>query len=76
MIDYPANNQPLNFQIINNTFDQIILLDQHPLIKAKLLLSLVFKYIDGWYNTQRIHSALDGKTPWEVFYEKCAHLTA
>jgi transposase InsO family protein len=51
-------------------------LDRHPLIKAKLLFSLVFRYIDGWYNTQRIHSALNGKTPWEVFYEKCSDLAA
>ena len=47
---------------------------QHPLIKAEQLFSLIFKYIDGWYNTQRIHSALNGKTPWEVFYEKCFEL--
>ena len=51
-------------------------LDRHPLIKADQLFSLIFKYIDGWYNTQRIHSALNGKTPWEVFYEKCADLAA
>lgn len=51
-------------------------LDQHQLIKAEQLFSLIFKYIDGWYNTQRIHSALNGKTPWEVFYEKCFELAA
>ncbi|MBK9491358.1 MAG: transposase [Haliscomenobacter sp.] len=51
-------------------------LDQHPLIKTEQLFSLIFKYIDGWYNTQRIHSALNGKTPWEVFYEKCFELAA
>lgn len=51
-------------------------LDQHPLIKAEQLFSLIFKYIDGWYNTQRIHSALNGKTPWQVFYEKCFELAA
>ena len=51
-------------------------LDQHLLIKAEQLFSLIFKYIDGWYNTQRIHSALNGKTPWEVFYEKCFELAA
>ena len=32
--------------------------------------SLVFKNIDCWYNTQGIHSALNGLTPWEAFCEK------
>lgn len=47
-------------------------LDRHPLIKAEQLFSLIFQNINGWYNPQRIHSALNGKPPWEVFYEKCA----
>lgn len=51
-------------------------LDRHRLIKASNLNSLVFKYIEGWYNTQRIHSALGGKTPWETFYEKNLKLAA
>ena len=29
--------------------------------------SIIFDYIDGWYNTTRIHSALDGKSPAEMF---------
>lgn len=29
--------------------------------------SVIFDYIDGWYNTQRIHSALEGKSPAEAF---------
>ena len=45
-------------------------------IKAQSLNSLVFKYIEGWYNTQRIHSALNGLTPWEAFYEKALKLAA
>lgn len=45
-------------------------------IKAQALNSLVFKYIEGWYNTQRIHSALNGLTPWEAFYEKALKLAA
>lgn len=28
--------------------------------------SAVFDYIDGWYNTRRIHSALDGRSPTEM----------
>lgn len=44
--------------------------DQH---SAK---SMIFRYIDGWYNTKRIHSALDGKSPLEAFYEKVHILAA
>ncbi len=51
-------------------------LNRHTRIKARDLNSLVFKYIEGWYNTQRIHSALGGKTPWETFYEKNLKLAA
>ena len=29
--------------------------------------SVVFEYIDGWYNTCRIHSTLGGKSPNEMF---------
>ena len=29
--------------------------------------SAVFDYIDGWYNTRRIHTALGGKSPKEMF---------
>ena len=29
--------------------------------------SVVFDYIDGWYNTKRIHSTLGGKSPSEMF---------
>ena len=28
--------------------------------------SVVFRYIDGWYNTIRIHSALGGKSPRQI----------
>jgi putative transposase len=28
--------------------------------------SVVFDYIDGWYNTKRIHSTLKGKSPREM----------
>lgn len=51
-------------------------LDTYTLIKADNLNSLVFRYIEGWYNTQRIHSSLNGKTPWETFYEKILIMTA
>jgi putative transposase len=51
-------------------------LDRSKLIEANSLNSLVFKYIEGWYNTLRIHSALNGLTPWEAFYEKTSKLAA
>lgn len=51
-------------------------LNRLKIIKANTLNSLVFKYIEGWYNTQRIHSALNGLTPWEAFYEKSLKLAA
>jgi putative transposase len=38
--------------------------------------SMIFRYIDGWYNTKRIHSALNGKSPLEAFYEKIRILAA
>ena len=30
--------------------------------------SVVFKYIDGWYNTMRIHTSLGDKSPREMFF--------
>mgnify|MGYP000336095387 CR=1 FL=1 len=33
---------------------------------ANEVYSAIFDYIDGWYNTQRIHSALGGKSPREM----------
>ncbi len=51
-------------------------LDRHTPVRAETLNSLVFKYIEGWYNTQRIHSSLNGKTPWETFFEKQLTLDA
>lgn len=51
-------------------------LDRYGLIPAKSLNTLIFRYIEGWYNTQRIHSSLGGKTPWEAFYEKNLLLAA
>jgi len=51
-------------------------LNNHQLIQADRINSLIFKYIEGWYNTQRIHSALNGKSPWEAFYEKTTNWAA
>lgn len=51
-------------------------LNNYQLIKADRLNSLVFKYIEGWYNTQRIHSALDGRSPWQAFYDENSKMAA
>ena len=32
--------------------------------------SIIFDYIDGWYNTKRRHSALDGNTPIDMYLIK------
>jgi len=37
---------------------------------------LIFKYIEGWYNTKRIHSALNGLSPLEYFYQNFVTLAA
>ena len=38
--------------------------------------SVVFRYINGWYNTLRIHSTLDGLSPLEAFIKKSQYLNA
>jgi putative transposase len=45
-------------------------IDQYEVIQAESLQVLIFRYIEGWYNTVRIHSALNGKTPLQTFKEK------
>ena len=39
---------------------------RHKFENAAEVYSAIFDYIDGWYNTQRIHSALGGKSPREM----------
>jgi transposase InsO family protein len=43
-------------------------LNYHVFNDASTLKSFIFRYIDGWYNTVRIHSYLDGRSPLEHFY--------
>ena len=38
--------------------------------------SAIFDYIDGWYNTKRIHSSLDGRSPAEMTRILAAKLLA
>lgn len=33
---------------------------------ARQVYSVIFDYIDGWYNTNRVHSSLGGKSPREM----------
>lgn len=41
------------------------LLNRHKFENISEVYSAIFDYIDGWYNTKRIHSYLDGKSPSE-----------
>ena len=45
-------------------------LDHYTIVKEATLEALIFRYIEGWYNTIRLHSALHGKTPLQIFNEK------
>jgi len=39
---------------------------RHKFENAQEVYSAIFDYIDGWYNTKRIHSSLGGKSPREM----------
>jgi putative transposase len=39
---------------------------RHKFENATEVYSAIFDYIDGWYNTRRIHSSLGGKSPREM----------
>lgn len=51
-------------------------LDRLRQIDSNEVNSLLFRYIEGWYNTNRIRISLNGKTPWEAFCEKSIILVA
>ena len=40
---------------------------RHKFETIEQVYSVVFDYINGWYNTRRIHSTLGGKSPSEMF---------
>jgi transposase InsO family protein len=42
-------------------------INQFEFLSIEQAYSIIFDYIDGWYNTKRIHSTLDGKSPAEAF---------
>lgn len=45
-------------------------------INQKVLSNVLFRYIDGWYNTIRIHSSLGGKSPLQMFKFKTKNMAA
>lgn len=42
----------------------------------EMIKKILFRYIEGWYNTRRIHSALDNKSPLATFKRKVVCLAA
>jgi len=51
-------------------------LDKYEIKSFDEAYTLVFRYIEGWYNTKRIHSALNGMSPIEYFYKNLVNLAA
>jgi putative transposase len=51
-------------------------LDKYIFTDSSTLRKFIFRYIDGWYNTVRSHSALNYKSPMQVFYEQINKLAA
>ncbi len=49
---------------------------RHKFITEEQLRTVIFRYIDGWYNTVRIHSTLGGISPLEAYFEKSIKLAA
>lgn len=41
-----------------------------------VLKTVLFRYIDGWYNTKRIHTSMGGKSPLETFRSKSVRQAA
>jgi len=51
-------------------------LNKHIFTNQEMLKKILFRYIEGWYNTRRIHSALDYKSPLTIFKLKSVCLAA
>lgn len=45
-------------------------LDKYRFQSSAVLNQFIFRYIDGWYNTQRLNSSLGYISPLEAFYQK------
>jgi transposase InsO family protein len=48
----------------------------HNINSNQMAYSLIFDYIQGWYNTVRIHSSLGGLSPLQSFIKKSNYLNA
>lgn len=51
-------------------------LNRHKFTTMDQVYSTVFKYIDGWYNTIRIHTSLGDRSPREMFFQLNANKLA
>lgn len=51
-------------------------LDKYIFNNNKTLKTFIFNYIDGWYNTVRIHTSLNGKSPLDKHFELIKKLAA
>ena len=47
---------------------------KYKIMSQQQAFSIVFDYIDGWYNTQRKHSALNGLTPIDAYLLKSNYI--
>jgi transposase InsO family protein len=47
----------------------------YKITSQKQAFSIIFDYIDGWYNTQRRHSALNGLAPIDAYLLKSKYLS-
>ena len=51
-------------------------LDKYIFNNNKTLKTFIFNYIDGWYNTVRIHTSLNKKSPLDKHFELIKKLAA
>ena len=51
-------------------------IDNYKFKDQESALSIIFRYIERWFNTIRTQGALNGKSPLEAFYEKVHILAA
>lgn len=49
---------------------------KYKFLSKEHLKTVIFRYIDGWYNTVRIHTSLGGQSPLETYLDKARILTA
>jgi len=49
---------------------------RYDILSPKQAFSIIFNYINGWYNTLRTHSALNGFAPIDAFIEKSKYTCA